>query len=139
MDETFPFVEPLVADHVPDVTLTLEAMACLLGFNDKLPLELATGLHCFDFCLRGVLREVNDILVEGQRHEPQALVTDYLTPWLSAAATSAKPVVVAVDHLLNGQRWSLLVFFLYNFLEFLLLFFLLARNDSKWVFLWLIL
>ena len=112
-------------------------MAGLLSFNDKLPLELAAGLDSFDFCLRGVFWEVNDILVEGQRHEPQALVTDYLTAWLSAATARAKPVVVAVNHLLDGQRRSLLVFLLYHFFEFLLLFFLLARNDRKWVFLWL--
>ena len=47
-DEAFPLVEPFVADHVPNVALTLKCMTCLFGLDHEFAFEFPPILDCLD-------------------------------------------------------------------------------------------
>jgi hypothetical protein len=101
LNETLPFVEPFVADHVPNIALTLEGMTCFFGFYHEFTFELSPILDCLDFGAGGLIRPVNQILVERQRDELEASVADDLAARLPLAAPGAEPVVIVFDQLLD--------------------------------------
>ena len=64
LNETLPFVEPFVADHVPDVALTLKGMACFLGLYHEFALKFPPILDSLDLGSGGLVSPVDQILVE---------------------------------------------------------------------------
>ena len=76
-------------------------MTSFFGFYHEFPFELPPILDCLDFGAGGLIRPVNQILVERQWDELEASVADDLAARLPLAASGAEPVVIIFDQLLD--------------------------------------
>ena len=100
LDEAFPFIEPLVANNIPDGRGGLDGLTCLLGFDDQFSLQLSSLLHCFQLFARHVGRAVCQISVESDRFELETFDADDVSTFLSLATGCAEPVLVSEEEVL---------------------------------------
>jgi len=94
LDEALPFVEPLVADDVPDRGCALERLACFFSGNNQFSLQFTPAMNRLQLLRGDVSRIMRQVRIESDRFELQALHADDVCAVLALPTRCAQPVLI---------------------------------------------